>query len=386
MSNVSVVIPAYNAARFISATLESVLNQTYPPSEILVVNDGSTDETATIVEKVAAKYPAVKLINQEQAGPSAARNNGLRQAQGTYIALVDSDDLWREDFLEKMLSQAAPCRVVFSNFQLIDSNGAILKKNRSVRSAAMRLPRILLGNSTNATVLFGRELLAKVGNFDGTIDSVEDWDWLIRVNLIGGELKHVPLPLWQYRLHDSSLTRNVERFVKSTMGALDKTFDRPDLAPELQAYRGLAYYLNYVLAAGKFYAVGNTESARHYLTLAQQIAPDRFCSLQTFISFLKIYAQTGGYDLKATGIEAISFVLSNLENQANSKLLTGLANLALGLLLVKRAPGQALRLIQKAFATYPALALQKGVYSTFYDYLLLYAGELRDRLGALKYR
>src|SRR5579883_3127014 len=100
---ISVVIPAYNAARTIGATLRSVIDQTYPNIEIIVVDDGSTDGTAAIVRSVLAGEPRLRFVAQGNAGVAAARNAGAALARGDFIAPVDADDLWHPTKLAKQM-------------------------------------------------------------------------------------------------------------------------------------------------------------------------------------------------------------------------------------------------------------------------------------------
>lgn len=113
----SVVIPAYNAARHLAETLDSVLGQTLPPHEILVIDDGSTDDTPAVVAKFAGR---VAHVRQENCGVSAARNNGLARATGNWVAFLDADDLWEPRFLEAAsavcLSAPRP-ELVFTDFR-----------------------------------------------------------------------------------------------------------------------------------------------------------------------------------------------------------------------------------------------------------------------------
>ena len=103
MSAVSVVIPLYNKEKYIQRTLNSVLSQTVQPAEIIVVDDGSTDNGPSIVESMIAKDPRIRLIRQSNSGVSAARNKGIKEARYELIALLDSDDAWKPDFLETIL-------------------------------------------------------------------------------------------------------------------------------------------------------------------------------------------------------------------------------------------------------------------------------------------
>lgn len=101
---VSIITPCYNGGKYISETIESVIAQTYPNWEMIIVDDGSVDNSAEIVKNYIDKDSRIKLIQQANAGSAAARNNGIRRAEGQYIALLDADDLWYRDFLKKQIA------------------------------------------------------------------------------------------------------------------------------------------------------------------------------------------------------------------------------------------------------------------------------------------
>src|SRR3954464_9718855 len=104
MPTVSVIVPAYNVAPYIRAAIDSALAQTFRDLEVIVVNDGSTDETASIVDACCAADPRVRLIEQPNRGLSAARNTALAAARGEFLALLDGDDTWDPGFLEAQLA------------------------------------------------------------------------------------------------------------------------------------------------------------------------------------------------------------------------------------------------------------------------------------------
>lgn len=122
---VSIITPMYNGAKYVSETIESVLAQTYTDWEMLIVNDGSKDNGPEIVEKYAKKDSRIRLINQENGGSANARNHGIREARGRYIALLDSDDVWESDFLEEQLKfmKENNAELVYSSHKRIDENG-----------------------------------------------------------------------------------------------------------------------------------------------------------------------------------------------------------------------------------------------------------------------
>lgn len=101
---VSIITPMYNGARYISETIDSVLKQTYPYWEMIIIDDGSKDNGVEIVKKYMERDKRIMLIQQTNKGSAAARNNGIREAKGRYIALLDADDLWEPNFLESQLT------------------------------------------------------------------------------------------------------------------------------------------------------------------------------------------------------------------------------------------------------------------------------------------
>jgi len=121
---VSIITPMYNASRFVAQTIESVRAQTYQYWEMLVINDGSKDNSVEIVEEYVKKDHRIKLIHQSNAGSAAARNNGIRQAEGRYIALLDADDLWEPMFLESQLNlmKKTGGLLVYASHKRIDEN------------------------------------------------------------------------------------------------------------------------------------------------------------------------------------------------------------------------------------------------------------------------
>lgn len=123
-TKVSIITPLYNGERFVAQTIESVLAQTYPDWEMLIVNDGSTDNGPKIVEAYAAKDPRIQLFSQENAGSAAARNNAIRRATGRYIALLDADDLWEPWFLAQQLKlmEEKKCLLVYGAHKRINEN------------------------------------------------------------------------------------------------------------------------------------------------------------------------------------------------------------------------------------------------------------------------
>ena len=121
---VSIITPCYNGSRYVAETIESVLAQTYENWEMLIIDDGSKDNSAEIIEKYAEKDKRIRLIQQPNGGSANARNHGIREAQGQYIALLDADDLWKTDFLAEQISfmKVKNTLCVYSSYDRIDEN------------------------------------------------------------------------------------------------------------------------------------------------------------------------------------------------------------------------------------------------------------------------
>ena len=183
-ATVSVVIPTFNRASVITRALGSVLLQTHPPEEIVVVDDGSTDDTA---ERVRAEFPGVRLIEQENRGVSAARNAGIRAATGTWIALLDSDDEWLADKLERQLqavtAETDTVTVLCHTEEIWIRRGRRvnpMKKHRKHGGHIFEhcLPLCVISPSS---VLMHRRLFETVGGFDEDLPACEDYDLWLRV-------------------------------------------------------------------------------------------------------------------------------------------------------------------------------------------------------------
>jgi glycosyltransferase involved in cell wall biosynthesis len=182
----SVIIPCHNGERFLAEAIESVLAQTIPATEIIVVDDGSTDST----QAIATAYPQVRYLYQPQQGVSVARNLGLKASQGEYIVFLDHDDRLLPQAFELAMQafQRHPdCGFVFGLCCNIDANGVPLPMSaRAVLEQPYDRPfyaNILMGNSVHppARHLFQRSVFERVGGFDPTLVVAEDYDMYLRV-------------------------------------------------------------------------------------------------------------------------------------------------------------------------------------------------------------
>jgi glycosyltransferase involved in cell wall biosynthesis len=199
----SVIIPCYNAARFLPEAVASVLSQGYELLEILVVDDGSTDATPQVAAGLA---PEVRCLRQENRGPSSARNRALREARGELIAFLDADDLWPEGRLDlqvgRLLEDPA-LDVVSGRVRYIQLPGGQIPDLR-FEGPDHTLPGIHIG-----AAVYRRRAFDVVGLFDETLRYSEDHDWFLRAREAVLKILVLAEVTLIYRMHDSNMTRHV---------------------------------------------------------------------------------------------------------------------------------------------------------------------------------
>jgi len=182
---VSVIIPAYNTEKYLSKAVQSVISQSYSNIEIIIVNDGSTDQTQAVAEQLKEKDLRIKLINQENKGLSSARNAGIRLSNGDIVAFLDSDDWWHQRYLEKMvlqLNKSEEIGISFSRVQFADEEGNILPLYTRGHVKNIQRQDFFYMNplSCGSNLVIKKMFLHDVGFFDELLKAVEDLDFLYR--------------------------------------------------------------------------------------------------------------------------------------------------------------------------------------------------------------
>lgn len=261
MAVVSVVIPVYNVEQYVATAIHSVLQQSFQDFEIIIVDDASPDNSIQICNDIQDKR--IRIISQENRGLAGARNTGIRNAQGQYIALLDSDDYWHADKLQQHISlmQAKPdCDVSFSASCFVDEQGKSLNRiqspgKKSAYDAGYIFCRNPLGNGSAPVIrksLFDKIAFTSANKkyaqyFDESLRQSEDVECWVRMALQGqAKFYYIDQTLTYYRLNAAGLSANVGAQFKSWHQVLDKL---KTYAPEfVDEYGALAkaYQMRYL--------------------------------------------------------------------------------------------------------------------------------------------
>jgi glycosyltransferase involved in cell wall biosynthesis len=217
---VSVIIPCYNQARFLGEAIESVLSQSYPHLEVVVVDDGSTDNTS----EVAAGYGGVRCIRQENQGLAGARNTGIRHSRGSYVVFLDADDRLLANALEvglRHLKEHPECAFVSGRWRLVASDGSPLPTPPQLRVEGDHYEALLRGCyiSTPAAVMHQRIMLEYVDGFDSSVSPSADYDLYLRVARDHPVHQHGEV-VAEYRRHGANMTRDPALMLKSEVTVL----------------------------------------------------------------------------------------------------------------------------------------------------------------------
>ena len=235
---IDVVIPAFNADKYIDQTLASVSLQGDIVRTVFVINDGSTDQTQAIVETFAKSHPklAIEIIKQKNAGLANARNTGikasLQESKAPYIALLDADDVWLTGKLDKQLSvfqasQDSKLGLVYSSYELINENGSAIAGENLIVKPSLRgeiYSALLTGNfisGSGSGVLVKSNVFEEIGLFDEALKASEDWDMWIRIAR-KFHFDYVNESLVQIRVHSSNMQKDFSRMLASELAMLNK--------------------------------------------------------------------------------------------------------------------------------------------------------------------
>jgi glycosyltransferase involved in cell wall biosynthesis len=263
MSTISVIVPAYNAEKTVLETITSVLNQTFSDFELIVINDGSTDQTLELLSTV--KDHRLKIFSYPNGGVPVARNRGLSHATGDFIAFLDADDLWTPDKLELQLAtlqQHPDAGVVYSWAYYMDEEGESFHADNPIFFAGNVCAELLVRDFivSGSNCLIRRQAIESVGEFDPSIPGADDWDYWIRLAL---HWPFVVVPKLQifYRQSLGSVSSKVEAMETNNLRVIEKGFQAAP--PEMQSLKNHSLANTYRYSAHLYLTrVGSADAAK----------------------------------------------------------------------------------------------------------------------------
>jgi glycosyltransferase involved in cell wall biosynthesis len=272
-------MPAFNVEAFVGAAIDSVRTQTLSDFELVVVDDGSTDSTAGVVERHAREDGRIRLLRQSNRGLSAARNTALQYATGEYIAILDSDDAWMPTFLESqvdILERRPEIDIVTTNAWFV--GGAFDGKTASPYPDPRPEPNLLnLLKDEHAVFVmcvFRRRIYEAIGGFDEEFRSNEDYDYWIRAAIAGFRFARNEMPAAFYRRREDSLSADELRMLKGILRVYSKTreslHDRPDELAILDAQVERFETERVAAEARRALQTGDRAAVQQYITALHQ--------------------------------------------------------------------------------------------------------------------
>lgn len=309
MPKVSVVIPAYNAMAYLPETVESVLRQTFTDYEVLIVDDGSSDQILSWVSQVTD--PRVKLISQQNQGVSVARNTGIAQAQGEYVAFLDADDLWEPTKLEKQvrcLEDNPAVGLVYTWTALIDQWGKPTSRVWISHIEGNVWEQIVVEDmiSNGSSPMVRRSCFETAGVFDPNLISSEDRDMWTRIaaRYPFAVVKEI---LTFYRRHPGNTTNKRQKMIQDLRQVIEKTFQSAPL--ELLYLRNRSYGVMNLCQAWNSIDERNYKEALHFQRQAILHHPqvrfsDNYLRLSLAIAMMRWFGPNG-YD----GVRTLTRVL-----------------------------------------------------------------------------
>lgn len=231
---VSVIIPAFNSEQYIAECIDSVLVQTFQDFEIIIIDDGSTDDTVSIISEY--KNDRIKLFHQDNSGSAAARNYGVKQSSGIWIAFIDADDIWLPDKLQKQLEHCS--NQAWSHTDLFFHGSFYPKYTKATdftsKHSGFILNNLLVENSIGtSSVVLKKEIFHELGGFNTDLRALQDWDLWLRI-AEKYQACYIDQPLVYYRVHTSSVSRNVRKTLPYHINLIDRVFSQQSIHRQQQ--------------------------------------------------------------------------------------------------------------------------------------------------------
>ncbi|BDS15245.1 glycosyltransferase family 2 protein [Aureispira anguillae] len=259
---VSVIIPAYKAGDYIEETIRGVLAQTHRNFELIIVDDGSPDHQAQIIEPLAASDTRIQYIKQKNGGVSSARNHGYQCSKGDYLAFLDADDIWLPQNLEKKLAKFATdpaLGLVHSDMAIMDGKSQLTGETKSGKEGYI-LDDLLSWNGTcvptPSSILVKRTVVETVGGFDLALSNAADQEFFFRVAQ-KYKIGRVPEVTWWYRVHDNNMHSNIPVMEKDALLAYQRAEEHQLF--KSKSFRNFCFANMYMIMGASWWGDGNNK-------------------------------------------------------------------------------------------------------------------------------
>ncbi len=292
MVKVSVIIPAYNGDRYIGEAINSILAQTYDDYEIIVVDDGSTDNTAQVIQQYGEQ---IQYFSQTNQGVAASRNLGLNAAKGEYIAFLDQDDLFLP---QKLLDQVALLEenpslgIANSGWQIVDQQGQV----QAAVEPWEKIPQLKLADLIIwkpvflGAMLFRHSWLKRSGGFDTTLEQTPDVDLVLRLAALGCAAAWVKQTTVKYRQHDGNASNNALLQAQELDQILARFFTQDNLSPEVKILAAESRYQSLIWSAWRLHQTGYLTAMSDYLYKSQSYSQYPTATILNWIEAFKNYS------------------------------------------------------------------------------------------------
>lgn len=289
---ISIIIPCFNQGHYLSEALISVINQTFTDWEAIVVDDGSEDETRQVTTQF--NDSRIRYIFQENRGLSAARNVGIRAAGSEIIALLDADDIWREDYLQTVkatFDNYPEAIAVYCGFTYIDSDGNQIGVPQHREVPPDEFSSVILQKNwlVPSSVVFQKQMVEKVDYFDEDLQAVEDWDMWVKMSR-HGPFVGIPLIMVKYRLHDSNMSKDPYLMVSSHLQIIRNNYGAPDGNPaEWSALKRMSYRCFFNQSAERYLVHGDLNQGAKYFLDMLAISPENGFKMGVWRSLIRLH-------------------------------------------------------------------------------------------------
>ncbi|BAZ44416.1 glycosyl transferase family protein [Chondrocystis sp. NIES-4102] len=307
MVKVSVIIPAYNGDRYIGEAIESVLAQTYDDYELIVIDDGSTDNTYKVIQQKCDRR--LQYYCQTNQGVAASRNFGLNLATGEYIAFLDQDDLFLPDKLVNqvaLLEENPNLGIVNSGWQIIDEhNTATAAIKPWEKIPQLNLQDIIVWKPVFlGAMLFRHSWLKHSGGFDTSLQQTPDVDLVLRLASLGCAAAWVKAITVKYRQHENNASKNTLLQAQELNLILNRFFEQDNIASEIKVLAAKSHYQSLLWSAWRLYTTGHLTAMSDYLDQSHAYSPYPTINILNWIEAFKNYSLEYGKEFDFVNLTA----------------------------------------------------------------------------------